>query len=207
MHPEFEQLIQLFKKFPGIGQRQARRFVYFILQQPDTYTRKLVDGIQNTRRRFHLCQESFQYFYDDNPNETLSPIVRDSERTKEFLMVVLKDMDLEAVEQSHVYNGQYFVLGGFIPMLEGKSTATARTHELLDLITQRANNNNLREIILALPLNPEGEYTRAFISAQLEPLAQQFNIKISTLGRGLSTGTELEYIDHDTFQNAFEGRK
>ncbi len=207
MHPEFEQLVQLFKQFPGIGARQARRFVYFILQQPDSYTRRLVEQVQNTRKRFHLCTESFQYFFDENPNETRSPLVRNEARTKELLMVVLKDMDLEAIEQSRVYTGQYFVLGGFIPMIETKTNDAVRMTELLALIQKRAEHDKLAEIILAFPLNPEGEHTRAYVTAKIEDLKKQYHLKISTLGRGLSTGTELEYIDRDTFQNAFEGRR
>jgi recombination protein RecR len=204
-----EQLTKLFRAFPGIGSRQARRFVYFLLQQDDAYVRELMQLITQSRKHMHLCQESFQFFYDDNPSEVFSPLVRNPSRSKETLMIVLKDMDLESIEKSNVYQGQYFVLGGLAPMIATQGHGTMRSQELLNIIRKRAEGaqSPLREIILALPLTTEGEHTRQTVQNLIEPLAQKYSIKISTLGRGLSTGTELEYIDHDTLASALEGRK
>ncbi len=121
-------------------------------------------------------------------------------------MVVLKDMDIEAIEQTHVYKGQYFVLGGLVPMIEEHVERYVRIQPLIDLIRQRAESNHLEEIILALPYNPEGEHTRLYVAKKIEPLVEKLNLRITTLGRGLSTGTELEYIDTDTFENALSTR-
>src|SRR3989338_7116282 len=202
-----EQLAGLFRKFPGIGSRQTKRFVYFLLQQDETYVQELISTIIKVRKHTHLCKESFQYFISDN-NEILSPIVRDENRNKKILMVVLKDIDIEMIEKSHVYMGQYFVLGNFVPIIETRIyDDNVRLPQLLNLIEQRATNDNLQEIILAFPLNTEGEHTRRYIQTRIEPIVNKYKIKISTLGRGLSTGTELEYIDNDTFTSAFETRK
>ena len=81
-----------------------------------------------------------------------------------------------------------------------------RSKELLDLVEKRAKQDGLKEIIMAMSLNPEGENTEEYIISLLSPLATHHNIKISTLGRGLSTGTELEYSDSETLKNALKNR-
>ena len=206
MHDPFDQLVQIFKQFPGIGIRQAKRFVYFILQQDQIFIDRMILGLQNTRQHIHLCQESFQFFADQDPNATLSPIVRDASRTKSQLMIMIKDLDLENIERTNAYQGQYFVLGNLVPMIATDVEKFVRINELETLINQRAQNNGLQEIIFSTPTNPEGEHTRAYVLGRIQPLIDQFNLKTTTLGRGLSTGTELEYIDPDTFRNALTGR-
>jgi recombination protein RecR len=206
MNDPFEQLVTLFKQFPGVGLRQAKRFVYFLLQQDPTYVDRMVRALNNTRQHIHLCAESFQFFVDQDSTAILSPIVRDSTRTKEQLMIVIKDLDLENIERTHAYQGQYFVLGNLVPMIATDVEKYVRINQLESLITQRAQNNNLNEIIFSTPTNPEGEHTRAFVLSRIQTLLDQFNLKTTTLGRGLSTGTELEYIDPDTFRNALNGR-
>lgn len=206
MNDPFEQLVTIFKQFPGIGLRQAKRFVYFLLQQDPAYIDRMIRTLQQTRQHVHLCQESFQFFVDQDSQATLSPIVRNATRTKEQLMIVIKDLDLENIERTHAYEGQYFVLGNLVPMIATDVEKFVRIRELESLITKRVEENNLREIIFSTPTNPEGEHTRAYVLNRIQPLVTQFNLTITTLGRGLSTGTELEYIDPETFRNALIGR-
>jgi len=206
MHDPFDQLVQIFKLFPGIGIRQAKRFVYFLLQQDQNFINRMTQALQGTRENIHLCQESFQFFTDQDPAAILSPIVRDTTRTKTQLMIVVKDLDLENIERTNAYQGQYFVLGNLVPMIATDVEKFVRINELEALIIQRAQNNDLQEIIFSTPTNPEGEHTRAYVLGRIQTLIDQFNLQTTTLGRGLSTGTELEYIDPDTFRNALSGR-
>lgn len=206
MNDPFEQLVNLFKQFPGVGLRQAKRFVYFVLQQEPAYIDRMTRALQNTRQHIHLCQESFQFFVDQDPHVTLSPIVRSTTRTKEQLMIVVKDLDLENIERTNAYDGQYFVLGNLVPMIATDVEKFVRIKELESLITKRAQENNLQEIIFSTPTNPEGEHTRTYVLGRIQPLIDQYNLTTTTLGRGLSTGTELEYIDPETFRNALIGR-
>ena len=196
-----EQLTEHFAKFPGIGRRQANRFVYFLLQSNDNYRNTLIELITNLKKNVHVCQESFQHFHSET-EEQLSPIERDNNRDNSMLMIVEKDVDLEAVEKSKTYTGKYFVLGGRIP-LSGKGYPI-RTEELKARIKRHAQE--IKEIILALSLNPDGEHTRMVIEQELQPLQKEFGFKISLLGRGRSTGTELEYSDADTLENALKNR-
>ena len=197
-----EKLSELFEKFPGVGKRQAKRFVYYLLRKNNNYSQDLVDGIANLKKNIRLCQESFQYFYSDS-NDSLSPIARSSSRDRSKVLVIEKDSDLENIENLGTYNGLYFVLGGSIPVLSKTPTDFIRINELKNIIQKKINDGELEEIILGLSVNPQGEYTLQYLQDNLKEFP---NIKISVLGRGLSTGTELEYSDKETFESAFQGR-
>lgn len=120
-------------------------------------------------------------------------------------MIVSRDADFETIEKSHYYNGFYFILGGSVPILEKEPDKKIRSKELLDILKKRATSG-LKEVIIATNLNPEGENTADYITKIISPISKEFNIKTSTLGRGLSTGTELEYSDSDTIKNALKNR-
>ncbi len=201
---EFEQLVQTLRKFPGVGTRQARRFAYFLLRSNPTYVNDLTNLIGVNKQNMKLCPTSFQYFYSDDPGVTTSPIIRDPRRDPSVLLLVSKDMDVEAIEQTHSYQGWYFVLGGLLSVVPSRSPAHLRIDELRDHVTKR--KSEIKEIVFGLPVNTDGEHTREHLESLLSPIAEAADISISTLGRGLSTGTELEYVDESTFQSAFQNR-
>lgn len=200
----FDRLQNILMKLPGIGRRQARRLVFFLLQQDSGFRKELSSMIQSVDQNMRLCQNSFQYFYSIDPNETLSPIERDGSRDTTQLMIVEKDMDLETIERSSVYKGTYFVIGGLIPVIKD-DTSHLRIEPLLQHIENRAKNG-LTEIIMAFSYNPESEHTRMYLEEKLKSLIEKYNLKVSKLGRGLSTGSELEYSDSDTLRHAMESR-
>lgn len=120
-------------------------------------------------------------------------------------MVIEKDSDLEAIERSGAYHGRYFVLGGTLPILDKEPEKRIRIRELLAAV--KARKNDLKEVILATALTPESEHTADYVRSALEETTKESGIRITTLGRGLSTGSELEYADSETLRFAFEGRK
>lgn len=122
-------------------------------------------------------------------------------RENEFLAVVANDADLAALEKSRTYNGRYFVLGGTVSLGTDKDSHL-RIQTLIDSIPKRVKEG-LAEIILAFPANPEGDATAARLRDELPA----DTLKITALGRGLSTGSELEYADPDTLKSAFESRR
>lgn len=201
-----EQLNEYFSKFPGVGRRQARRFVDFLLKKNTAYTSTLADLIRDVKRNMRQCTESYQYFYDENAAVTLSPIARDTSRDRSILMIVEKDIDIESIEKSGAYHGVYFVLGGLIPVTTKEYQKAVRIDELLERIQKGVEQDELREIIFGLSLNPESENTRVTLEQKLQPLREKYNLKLSRLGRGLSTGTELEYSDKETIEHALERR-
>jgi recombination protein RecR len=104
------------------------------------------------------------------------------------------------VRRADAYRGRYFVLGGTLPFLEKNPNTFIRNLELANYISR--NKDTLKEIIFALPVTPEGDNTRVF----LEDTLPADKVIFKTLGRGLSTGTEIEYSDRDTIVSAFKNR-
>ncbi|MCD8494948.1 MAG: toprim domain-containing protein [Candidatus Pacebacteria bacterium] len=130
-----ETLTQYFAQFPGIGKRQARRMVYYLLRKNKTYTDGLIHQLEHLHDQLGLCSESYQFFYKEHPDETKAPIARNPDRDRTTIMIVEKDMDIEAMEMSRAYHGTYFVLGGLFPALETKYNPV-RTDELIREITR-----------------------------------------------------------------------
>lgn len=133
-------------------------------------------------------------------------ICRDKGRDRSTLLVISKDSDLSAIEQSGVYKGLYFVLGGTVPILEKEPERKIRIRELLAQILERVKKDKLREIIISMNVNPEGENTASYLRSRLEKLVKEHSLKLAAPGRGLSTGLELEYSDPETIKNALERR-
>jgi recombination protein RecR len=200
------RLHDLFKQFPGIGPRQAKRFVYFLLGSSEAYRELLIREIQELGMHVTICNSCYRYFDNKGQEKHLCGVCSDANRDNESLMIIAKDVDLDAVEKSRVYRGYYFVLGNTLSLTERDPESKIRTKELVLTIEKRAKTG-LKEIILALSLNSEGENTREFIESFIAPLVKGHSLRVSMLGRGLSTGTELEYSDAETIKNALLSRK
>jgi len=198
-----EKVIELFKRFPGIGPRQAQRFVYFLLAMPPGFRKELADAIASLGNDAKRCLECGRFF--SGSNHTHCSICSDTARSAEQLLVVAKDIDLTNVERSGLYSGRYFVLGGTIPVLSKAPAKYIATDSLKKLVEKRVAEG-LQEIILAFPANPDGEHTEREIRTLLSPITDEHGIIISALGRGLSTGAELEYVDRDTIRGALQNR-
>lgn len=199
MNDRIEELSRAFERFPGIGPRQAKRFVYYLLSATPSDRARLSDLITklgNDIRQCSLCMR----FAPTNAN-SLCSYCSDERRDDTVLMVVEKDQDLAAVERANAYKGRYFVLGGIIS-LSGKGAI--REHDLIRVVEARAKQG-LTEIVLALSATNEGEHTADRVRELLRPL--QGALRITQLGRGLATGSELEYSDPQTLSSALRNRK
>jgi len=198
------RLTEHFGRFPGIGPRQAKRFVYFLLTRDHRTLDDIARLIQELKREVHHCEMCFRYF--TGRERALCDVCSDAHRTADTLMVVEKDVDFENIERSGVYDGKYFILGGSVPVLEKEPEKRVRSRELLTRMNKELSSGNFKELILALSATPEGDSTERYLKECLAPLQADYPFKISHLGRGLSTGTELEYSDSDTIRNALENR-
>jgi recombination protein RecR len=201
-----DKLTEIFRSFPGIGPRQARRFVYFLLSKKNGYLDDLAKTILEARKDVNTCESCFRYFVSNGTGSTLCSICRNSSRNWSQLLVIAKDVDFESVEKSGAYQGIYFILGGTIPILEKSPETKIRIHELLQTVEKRAKDSILKEIIISMSLNPEGENTEQYIKKALKPFVEKYGLKLSIPGKGLSTGTELEYSDSETIKNALRNR-
>lgn len=198
-----EDLAEYFAKLPAIGPRQARRFVYFLLRQDKHFLDTFSKRIAELRDHVAVCSSCYRYFAKRRDEKECQ--ICASPRNEKLLMVIEKDVDLDNVERLGGYDGYYFVLGGTIP-LSGRYEPLIRMKELQEIIARRAQDG-LSEIILAMSANPDGEHTADEVRQSIEPLAEEHGVTITTLGRGLSTGLELEYSDANTLREALRNRK
>lgn len=206
----FDELIRYFEKFPGIGGRQARRFAFHILHLPPEQVQELADLMQKIRTTVSTCPSCRQFFSQPaNSHAELCTICANPNRDHDQIMIVSHDSDIQAIERSGLYHGLYFVLGGTAPLLSSTDNTKLRTAALKATIEHRISHQGLTEIVLAFAVNPDGENTARYITSILEPLITTATPapRISQLGRGLSTGSELEYADPETIRNALKNRQ
>ncbi len=201
-----QKLTEQFSEFPAIGSRQARRFVYYLLTRNPGYLNELADLIRDLKKNIHECVSCHQFFQQTVQHSQECEICRSPQRDNSLLMLVSRDVDLHNIEKTHTYNGKYFVLGGSVPILEKAPETRIRSKELLKLVETRLSTDTLSEIIIAMNLTPEGENTGEYIESILKPITNPKNVKISHLGKGISTGTEIEYSDSETIKNALKNR-
>lgn len=206
-----DKLTEIFKSFPGIGPRQAKRFVYFLLTKNKNYIKEFTALVEELPNEIQICSDCFRYFTKGKTASRLCDICQGKNRDEDYLMIVARDIDLENIEKSHSFNGKYFVLGGTVPILDKNPETKVRLNELISAVEKKCQgstltSNKLKEIILGLSVNPESEYTAQYVVQILNPLIVKYSLKVSHLGRGLSTGTELEYSDSDTIKNALKNR-
>lgn len=199
MNNHIDKLAELFEAFPGIGKRQARRFVYFLLHKNSGYINELTSGIAAVRQGINQCTECFRFYTKDA--NTFCPTCLSSDGS--MLLIVEKDADFETINSTKIYDGKYFILGGFINPNE-KRRSYARTDALIARIKRDIESSTLKEVIFGLSLSPEGEHTRLRLYNMLKESYP--NLIFSTLGRGLSSGTELEYSDTETLTYALNSR-
>ncbi|MDZ4206007.1 MAG: toprim domain-containing protein [Patescibacteria group bacterium] len=201
-----DKLSEIFARFPGIGPRQAKRFVYFLLSRNGDYTSELVRTVQSLKKEIIQCAKCMRFFVyldlsrassrEHSRGAKICSICADETRDNSMLMIVPRDIDFEAVERSGSYKGYYFILGGVVPILEKEPEKRIRINELQHLINKK--KAELKEIILAMNANLDGENTAEYLKQYIGG-----SYVISILGRGLSTGAELEYADPETLKNAF----
>ena len=196
-----EKLSSLFEKFPGIGPRQARRFVHFLLRSSPALRREITQTIASLERGIKQCADCRRFF---SGTDGACAICRSSSRDKKLLIVVASDSDIESIENANTYNGTYFVLGGIVA-LDSKNPKVPNEQALLLLLSGR-RGEEITEMILALPANPEGDATEEHVRRITSPILEKNSLRMSVLGRGLSTGSEIEYADSETIKNALENR-
>ncbi len=205
MNP-IDKLTELFEEFPGIGPRQARRFVQFLLIQNLSFRTTLSHTIEELSNKTKQCIECFRWFVVEKNKTGLCEICSNQNRDSHMLFVVEKDADITNIEQGG-FRGKYFVLGGVIPLAAEKPEKHIRLSQLVSRINTDGAQKKLEEVILGLSATTEGDHTHLIIKEKLHSMAEGFHFKISSLGRGLSTGSELEYADPDTITSALNSRR
>ena len=134
MQQELERLAQLFLKFPGIGRRQATRFAYFILTQPESYVATLARSLMDARGQAHTCTRCLRVFEGAAGH---CEICSDPKRDQSTIVVIEKSQDIDSFDKTDYY-GLFFVLGGLIPIVQKNIVACTNTQALLERVQKQA---------------------------------------------------------------------
>jgi recombination protein RecR len=189
-----ERLLQEFAKLPGIGPKTAERLVYYLLRQPKEALATFADSLKQAQAELITCAKCGR-FTDLNP----CSICTDPKRDPSLLCAVAASQNIPVLEKTGAFRGLYHVLGGLISPLEGVTPDKLKIKEL----ETRIKSNGIKEVILALNPDLDGETTSLYLAKLLKPLG----VKITRLARGLPVGADLEYADEITLENAITGRR
>jgi len=180
-----EQAVSEMAQLPGIGKRTALRLMLHLLKQPAEQTHYLSKAISRMREEIKFCSKCHNI-----SDVELCEICSNSSRNHKLICVVEDIRDVMAIENTNQYKGVYHVLGGKISPIDGVGPGQLKIQSLIDKIQLQ----EVDEIIFALSSTMEGDTTNFYIYKQLK----QFDVKTSTIARGIAVGDELEYADEVT---------
>ena len=164
MDQKFKLIAKLFQKLPGVGPRQAARFVLALLDKPDSEIEELGYAISNLKKDVTLCSQCFNI-----SDSTVCAVCSNPSRDRTKLLVVEKVTDLDSIEKTGLYKGLYHVLGGSISPLDNILPDNLRIKELEKRITDMSSDKNL-ELILAMNPNTSGETTTLYLKDKFSKL-------------------------------------
>ncbi|MDF2947972.1 MAG: recR [Bacillales bacterium] len=188
------KLIENFTRLPGVGPKTASRLAFFVLKMNEDHVLEFAKALVNAKRNLFYCSVC-GHITDNDP----CYICSDTSRDKSKICVVEQPKDVIAMENMRGFNGLYHVLHGAISPIEGISPEDIRIPDLL----KRAQDESIKEIILATNPNIEGETTAMYILR----LMKGTDLSITRIAHGLPVGGDLEYADEVTLSKAFEGRR
>ncbi len=189
-----QELIDELSRLPGIGPKGAQRIAFYILEVDESEVKALIDALHEVKTKVKYCQICGNITESENCR-----ICVDSRRIDSIVCVVEESKDIVAIERAREFRGRYHVLGGAIDPINGVGPDNLRIRELY----ARLAEGNIKEVILALDPNVEGEATSTYLSLNLS----QMGVKVTRLASGLPVGGDLEYADEITISRALEGRK
>lgn len=180
-----ENAVNEFSRLPGIGHKSALRLVLHLLNQPEADVNRFTEAMNQLKNKIKYCSEC----YNISDNERCG-ICASSKRDRSIICVVEDTRDVMAIENTGQFQGVYHVLGGLISPMDGIGPSDLRIDQLIDRLKEGA----AQEIILALSATMEGDTTIFYLYKKIK----DFNLKISTIARGIAFGGELEYVDEVT---------
>ena len=192
-------LVEAFERLPGIGPKTAARLTYYLLHVPQGELEKFAGVLSNLKKDTVECGVCHNVA-EASPCD----ICRDPSRDPATICVVEQPLDVLAIERGDGYKGVYHVLHGVIDPLHNIGPDEIKIRELVD----RSQESGVREIILALNPNMEGEATCLYIKQQISNLKSQIpNLRVTRLAHGLPVGADIEYADDRTLTHAMQGRR
>lgn len=195
MYPEcLKNLIECLKDFPGVGDKSAERMAFAIMnfdKERITFFSDSLIAVRDNIRRCSVC--------NNITDKEICSICSNESRKKDVIFVVEKPKDVILFEKINYFNGVYHVLDGLISPLEGINPEDINIKRLIE----RIDEDNVKEVILALKPSIEGETTMQYIRKLLE----NKDVKVTKIATGIPIGTDMEYIDSMTLELSLEERK
>jgi len=185
--------IEELSKLPGIGKKTAQRLALHLLKSENESVEKLVSSIQELKAKIRFCERCFNISV-----ENLCEICKSHRRDVTLICIVEEASDVIAIEKTNEYHGLYHVLGGVLSPLSGVNPDSLHIKELI----KRFEYEEIKEVILALNPDTEGETTALYLARLIKPL----NIKVTRIARGIPIGGDLEFADEATVGRAVLGR-
>ena len=185
--------IEELSKLPSIGKKTAQRLALFILKMDDDRVDNLLKSIKELKTKLKSCSRCNNLSEDE-----LCEVCKSTKRDKSIICVVEESSDVIAIEKTHEFNGLYHVLGGVLSPLTGITPDSLKIKELL----KRFEKEDIKEVILALNPDTEGETTSLYLAKLMKPL----NMKVTRIARGLPVGGDLEFADDATIGRAMINR-
>lgn len=192
-----EEAVDAISTLPGVGRRSALRLALHLLKQPVENVRHFTSAIDNLRGNVKYCRKCMMISDDE-----VCSICSDKSRDSSTICVVETVRDVMSIENTGQYRGVYHVLGGIISPINGVGPSDLTIRELTSRVAALSAEADV-EVILALSGDVEGETTSFYIYRQLA----QYNVRVSTLARGLGFGDDLEYADELTLGRSIVNRQ
>ena len=188
-----EKAVNEMSQLPGIGKRTALRLVLHLLKQPVEQTQFLSQALVTMREEIKFCQKCHNISDVD-----VCEICSNRARNQKIICVVEDVRDVMAIENTNQFKGLYHVLGGKISPIDGIGPSRLNINSLVE----KVKSGQIEEIIFALSSTMEGDTTNFYIFKQIK----DFEIKTSTIARGIAVGDELEYADEVTLGRSILNR-
>jgi recombination protein RecR len=189
-----KNLIKSFTKLPGVGNKTAQRFAYHLLERNRDAGMELAKSLELAMTHVKNCKDCQTLTEND-----ICSICADPDRDNSILCIVETPNDLNLIEESGIFKGKYFVLGGYLSPIDGITPEDLG----LDILESKIKQNEIIEIILATNATIEGEVTAHFIKNMTKGL----NLNVTRIAHGIPIGGELEYADSNTIAHALSDRK
>ncbi len=190
-----EQAVEQLARLPGMGRKSAQRIAMHLLKQNDEQVFHLSRAISDLKKNIRYCSTCYN-ITDQDP----CPICSSEKRNTGVVCVVEEPKDVYVVERTQEFTGRYHVLGGVISPLQNIGPNELRINELIARIR---DGEGIRELILALNPDAEGEATGYYINKLVHPMG----VNVTRIAHGIPMGTDLEFIDDATLTRAFAGRR
>ncbi|MCP4653613.1 MAG: recombination protein RecR [Candidatus Omnitrophica bacterium] len=190
----FNDLVDNFSRFPGIGKRSAERMAFYLLKMRPTDVENLAKNIADMHKSIRPCKLCNNFTTDD-----VCSICSDPKRNAQEICIVEEPKDIMAIEKTSHYRGLYYCLLGSLSPLDGMNIEDLSVGKLLN----RLQKGQIKEVVISTDPDNDGELTAQYLIEKISP----FKIKIYRIAIGIPLGTQIEYIDSATLGQALLDRK